>query len=100
MATRINCKPPREEPNQTREKRIRLLETNQGIEVGGVIHFWGGLWAKSTPFWMLLFKPLTAASSRVFSLSVMSPRMSMAFSAPLGCGVCQHITYETIMIPP
>lgn len=33
---------------------------------------------------MLPFKPLTAASSSVFSLSVMFPRMSTAFSAPLG----------------
>jgi hypothetical protein len=52
-------------------------------ELGG-IHFWGGLWAKSTPFWMLPFRPATAASSSFFSFSVMSPRMSTALSAPLG----------------
>lgn len=30
-----------------------------------------------------------AASSSVFSLSVRSPRTSIAFSAPLGCKDCQ-----------
>ena len=49
------------------------------------VYFCGGLWAKVTPFSMLPLRPLIAASRRVFSLPVISPRTSMAFSAPLGC---------------
>jgi hypothetical protein len=56
-------------------------------ETGGRIwvwgdYFWGGLWAKFTPFVMLPFKPSTQALRRVFSFSSRFVRGFRAFSAP------------------
>ena len=50
----------------------------------GMIYFCGGLWAKLMPFSTLPLRAETPFSSRLFSLSVMLPRISIAFSAPLG----------------
>lgn len=41
--------------------------------------------AKVTPFSILPFRPSMHLASNCCSLSVMSPRISTAFSAPLGC---------------
>ena len=49
-----------------------------------VNHFGGGLWTKSTPFSMLVFKPVLHASRSFFSLSSRSERILLAFSAPEG----------------
>lgn len=50
---------------------------------GGGNHF-GLALAKVTPFSMLPLSPSRALARSFFSFSVMSPRISMAFSAPLG----------------
>jgi hypothetical protein len=58
----------------------------------GEDYFWGGLWAKLTPFAILPFKPSTAALRRVFSDSSRLVSGLSAFSAPLVYSGCQEST--------
>lgn len=56
-------------------------------------HFAGWV-AKVTPLVMLSFRPSVALLRSFFSFSVMSPRISMAFSAPLGYKHGQPSSYR------
>lgn len=72
---------------------IAITSGNRGF--AWVNHFCGGLWTKSMPFAMLPLSPVLQGSRSFFSSSLTSPRMLMAFSAPLGytssaCHVLQN----------
>lgn len=60
------------------------LTSNQAPSGCGVLHFWGGLWAKLMPLVMFPLRPSTALLNSPFSLSVNCPKGLVAFSAPFG----------------